>query len=99
VEYRYEVLTEDGMTGMHRQRLLELERQNFAALLKLGELDELGVPADDPDRRALEREAAVTAVCMARHRGLLGMDENDTGDPDVLASEHNRGHFEEGTHR
>jgi hypothetical protein len=71
----YLLLDEDGQERIARERLLELEREHCSLVLRVAEMDGIGVPPSARGRLALLRDLDTVEATINWHRERMGIAE------------------------
>lgn len=69
----YALLGQEDMVNLTKGRLLELERQHYAIVLKIAEMDHLGMSSEAPERGAMEADLVAVARVIEFHQQQLGI--------------------------
>ena len=71
----YLLLDEEGQQRIARERLLELEREHCSLVLRLEEMDGIGVPPNARGRLAVLNDLNTVEAAINWHRERLGVAE------------------------
>lgn len=71
----YLLLDEAGQEKIRRERLLALEQEHCSTLLRLAEMDGIGVPSSARGRQALLGDLSSIEAAINWHRSQIGFDE------------------------